>query len=54
MMKDCDRTIETVAGGSSGPTMPTFLEWDRTVLEGLGSPADYISLHRTFAMCAWR
>ena len=46
MMKDCDRTIETVACGSSGPAMPTFLEWDRTVLEGLGSLADYISLHR--------
>ena len=46
MMKDCDRAIETVACGSSGPMMPTFLEWDRAVLEGLGDLADHISLHR--------
>ena len=46
MMKDCDRTIETVACGSSAPSMPTFLQWDREVLERLGGLADYISLHR--------
>ena len=46
MMKDCDRSIETVACGSSAPTMPTFPEWDRTVLESLGGLADYVSLHR--------
>ncbi len=46
MMKDCDRGIETVACGSSGPAMPTFLEWDRTVLEHIGTLADYVSLHR--------
>jgi alpha-N-arabinofuranosidase len=26
--------------------MPSFLEWDRTVLERLGGLADYVSLHR--------
>ncbi len=46
MMKDCDRSIETVACGSSAPTMPTFLDWDRIVLEQLGGLADYVSLHR--------
>ena len=46
MMKDCDRSIATVACGSSAPGMPTFLEWDRTVLEHLGALADYVSLHR--------
>ncbi len=46
MMKDCDRGIETVACGSSAPSMPTFLDWDRVVLERLGGLADYISLHR--------
>ena len=46
MMKDCDRSIETVACGSSAPTMPTFPEWDRVVLESLGGLADYVSLHR--------
>ena len=46
MMKSCDRSIETVACGSSGPRMPTWLDWDRTVLETVGSAADYVSLHR--------
>ena len=46
MMKSCDRDIETVACGSSGPRMPTWLDWDRTVLETVGSAADYVSLHR--------
>lgn len=46
MMRDTDRTIVTVACGSSSPAMPTYLEWDRTVLEHLGSLADYVSLHR--------
>jgi alpha-N-arabinofuranosidase len=46
MMKDVDRRIETVACGSSAPLMPSYLEWDRVVLERLGDLADYISLHR--------
>ena len=46
MMKDVDGNIRTIACGSSMPGMPTFLEWDRTVLEHLGPLADYISLHR--------
>jgi len=46
LMKDTDRTIETVACGSSHPSMDTYLEWDRTVLEYVSSMADYVSLHR--------
>jgi len=46
MMKDTDPAIELVASGSSGNTMPTYVEWDRQVLEYLGDFADYISLHR--------
>jgi alpha-N-arabinofuranosidase len=46
MMKDVDRTIETVACGSSAVFMPSYLEWDRQVLEQLGDLADYVSLHR--------
>ena len=46
MMKDVDPTIELVACGSSGVGMPTYMEWDRQVLEYLGDFADYVSLHR--------
>lgn len=46
MMKDTDRSIETVVCGSSAVAMPTYPEWDRQVLEYLGDDADYISLHR--------
>lgn len=46
MMKGVDPTIEVVACGSSSPGMPTYIEWDRKVLEYVGDFADYISLHR--------
>ena len=46
MMRDCDPTIQTVACGSSGTQMSTYLEWDRAVLEHVGDLADYVSLHR--------
>ncbi len=46
MMKDVDRSIELVVCGSCGIGMPTYMEWDRQVLEYLGDLADYISLHR--------
>jgi alpha-N-arabinofuranosidase len=45
-MRGVDPELELVACGSSNPEMPTWLEWDRTVLEGLHGVADYISLHR--------
>ncbi|HUU43254.1 MAG TPA: alpha-L-arabinofuranosidase C-terminal domain-containing protein [Planctomycetota bacterium] len=46
IMKAVDPDIELVACGSSGVTMPTYAEWDRTVLGIVGDSADYISLHR--------
>ncbi|MGA7306109.1 MAG: alpha-L-arabinofuranosidase C-terminal domain-containing protein [Rhodothermales bacterium] len=38
--------IEVVACGSSNTEMPTWLEWDQEVLQGIGPGVDYISLHR--------
>ncbi len=46
MMKDVDRSIELVLSGSCMPDLPTYLQWDREVLEYVGGLADYISLHR--------
>jgi alpha-L-arabinofuranosidase len=46
MMKDTDPGIETIACGSSTMSSSTYMEWDRTILEYIGSYADYISLHR--------
>jgi alpha-N-arabinofuranosidase len=46
MMKDADKSIEVVACGSCGVTMPSYMEWDRQVLQYMGENADYISLHR--------
>jgi alpha-N-arabinofuranosidase len=46
MMKDLDPSIELVACGSCSIGLPTYLEWDRQVLEYLGGQVDYISLHR--------
>ncbi|MBN1686644.1 MAG: alpha-N-arabinofuranosidase [Spirochaetales bacterium] len=46
MMKDVDRSIELVVCGSCNTGLPTYIEWDRQVLEYIGGLADYISLHR--------
>jgi len=46
MMKDVDPGLELVACGSCTTRLPTYMEWDRTVLEYLGDLADYVSLHR--------
>jgi len=46
MMKDADSSIELVACGTCGVQLPTYMEWDHTVLEQLGDLADYVSLHR--------
>jgi len=46
MMKDADPGIELVACGSCTTGLPTYMEWDRVVLEYVGDLADYISLHR--------
>lgn len=46
LMKDTDPSLELVVCGSSGIDLPTYMEWDRVVLEYIGDLADYVSLHR--------
>jgi alpha-N-arabinofuranosidase len=46
LMKDVDPSIELVVCGSAEIGLPTYMEWDRTVLEYVGDYADFISLHR--------
>ncbi len=45
LMKMCDPSVEVVACGSCGPELPTFMDWDRKVLEFLGDDCDYLSIH---------
>ncbi len=47
-MRAVNPTIKLIACGSSGPFMPTYIEWDRTVLEQCYDGVDGISLHRYF------
>jgi alpha-L-arabinofuranosidase len=47
-MRYVDPSLKLVACGSSGPGMPTYLEWDREVLEQCYSYVDGLSLHRYF------
>jgi alpha-N-arabinofuranosidase len=47
-MRSVDPSLKLVACGSSGPGMPTYLEWDRQVLEECYEYVDAISLHRYF------
>src|SRR4051795_12766205 len=47
-MRMLDPGLELVACGSSGGWMPTFLEWERTVLEHTYELVDYVSLHAYF------
>jgi alpha-N-arabinofuranosidase len=44
-MKQFDPTLELVACGSSGSSMPTFGEWERVVLEHAYDYVDYLSCH---------
>lgn len=44
-MKELDRNIELVACGSSNLWMPTFGEWEETVLNEAYEVIDYLSLH---------
>jgi alpha-L-arabinofuranosidase len=47
-MRYVDPSLKLVACGSSGPSMPTYLEWDREVLEQCYEYVDGLSLHRYF------
>ncbi|MFE9448031.1 alpha-N-arabinofuranosidase [Streptomyces sp. NPDC006739] len=44
-MRQIDPGVELVACGSSSQSMPTFAEWEATVLEEAYELVDYISLH---------
>lgn len=46
MMKLVDPSIQLVVSGTSIPSNPTYLEWDRTALEEVGGLADLLSTHR--------
>ena len=48
VMKWTDPSIELVACGSSHKDMPTFGEWERTVLRECYENIDYISLHNYY------
>ncbi len=45
-MRYVDKSVQLIACGSSGPFMPTYLEWDRQVLEQCYDYVDGLSLHR--------
>jgi alpha-N-arabinofuranosidase len=45
-MRYVDSSLKLIACGSSGPLMPTYLEWDREVLEQCYQYVDGLSLHR--------
>jgi alpha-N-arabinofuranosidase len=47
-MRMVDPSLKLIACGSSGPFMPTYLEWDREVLEQCYDYVDGLSLHRYF------
>ncbi|MFW6387762.1 MAG: alpha-N-arabinofuranosidase, partial [bacterium] len=45
VMKWTDPNIELVAAGSSSTEMPTYPQWEATVLEELYDNVDYVSIH---------
>ena len=47
-MREVDPSVKLIACGSSGPFMPTYLEWDQQTLEQCYEEVDAISLHRYF------
>jgi alpha-N-arabinofuranosidase len=51
-MRYVDPSLQLIACGSSGPFMPTYLEWDREVLEQCYDYVDGLSLHRYFGNTA--
>ena len=49
VMKGIDPSIELVVCGSSGSNMPTFGEWEATVLDHCYDSVDYVSMHTYYA-----
>ncbi len=47
-MRYVDSSLKLIACGSSGPFLPSYLEWDREVLEQCYDYVDGLSLHRYF------
>lgn len=47
-MRSVDPSLKLIACGSSSPLMPTYLDWDREVLEQCFQYVDALSLHRYF------
>ena len=45
IMKWVDPTIKLIACGSSYEMLPTYMEWDRTMLSQLWDQVDYLSTH---------
>src|SRR5690606_14820759 len=52
VMKLVDPSIELVACGSSSRTMPTFADWEATVLDHTYHNDEYISLHQDDDNCS--
>lgn len=48
LMKQADPNLELVACGSSSYDMPTFAQWEFTVLDHIYDYVDYISLHQYY------
>lgn len=49
LMKTIDPSIELVVCGSSGSGMPTFGQWEATVLDECYDSVDYVSMHTYYA-----
>ena len=47
-MRTVDPSVKLIACGSSNNSMPTYIEWDRQVLEECYDQVDAISLHRYY------
>ena len=47
-MRAFDKSIELVVCGSSSPNMPTYPQWEATVLDHTYEVVDYVSLHMYF------
>jgi len=47
-MRTVDPSVKLIACGSSSNSMPTYIEWDRQVLEECYDQVDAISLHRYY------
>jgi alpha-N-arabinofuranosidase len=48
VMRQVDKDLELVVCGSSGTGMPTYPEWEATVLDHTYEEIDYVSLHSYF------